>query len=429
MHLRPVGTYNARMKTSTQSDSPLHGRHVLLGITGGIAAYKCAELVRRLVEVGAQVQVVMTPAAQRFITPLTLQAVSGQAVRTSLWDDSAELGMGHIELARWAELVLIAPATADTLARLVQGRADDLLNTLCLATQAPLMLAPAMNRVMWAHPATQDNCQTLIKRGAQIIGPAEGELAERETGAGRMLEPMEIRDHVIAHFGGGALRGQHVVITAGPTREPLDPVRYISNRSSGRMGYAVAAACSAAGARVTLISGPTALTTPPATQRVDVSSAQQMLEAVQAHVADAQIFIACAAVADYRPVQTQTKKIKKSESGMALDLTRTTDILAQVAANYPAIFTLGFAAETQDMPAFARGKLEKKGLDMVAGNQVGESLAFDQTDNSLYVCWPGGETHFPKTKKRVLARQLVALVAQRYKLYKEQQEADAPTTS
>lgn len=403
------------MNTSTNADLSLHGRHVLLGITGGIAAYKCAELVRRLVQAGAQVQVVMTQAAQRFITPLTLQAVSGHPVRTSLWDEAAELGMGHIELARWAELVLIAPATADTLARLVQGRADDLLNTLCLATEAPLMLVPAMNRVMWAHPATQDNCQILSARGATIIGPAEGELAEREVGAGRMLEPVDIRDYVIAYFGGGALRGQHVVITAGPTREPLDPVRYLSNRSSGRMGYAVAAACAAAGAQVTLISGPTTLTTPPATQRVDVKTAQQMLDAVQAHIADAQIFIAAAAVADYRSAAAEQQKIKKSEQSMKLELTRTTDILARVAADYPAMFTVGFAAETHDMQARARGKLENKRLDMVAGNQVGESLAFDQADNSLYVCWNGGETHLPKMKKTELARQLVALITQRYK--------------
>lgn len=415
LHLSTAGTYNSPMNTHTNTDQPLHGRHVLLGVSGGIAAYKCAELVRRLVEAGAQVQVVMTPAARHFITPLTLQAVSGHPVRTSLWDTAAELGMGHIELARWAELILIAPATADTLARLVQGRADDLLNTLCLATEAPLMLAPAMNRVMWAHPATQANCQTLIARSATIIGPAEGQLAEREVGAGRMLEPAEIRDHVIAHFGGGALCGQRVVITAGPTREPLDPVRYLSNRSSGRMGYAVAAACAAAGAQVTLISGPTTLTPPPATRRVDVNTAQQMLAAVQTHVADAQIFIAAAAVADYRPVVTAQQKIKKSEPSMTLELTRSTDILARVAADYPALFTVGFAAETQDMQARARGKLEKKRLDMVAGNQVGELLAFDQADNSLYVCWHGGETYLPRMKKAALARQLVALISQRYK--------------
>lgn len=402
------------------------GRNILLGVTGGIAAYKCAELVRRLVEVGAQVQVVMTPGAQKFITPLTLQAVSGRAVRSSLWDESAELGMGHIELARWAHLVLIAPATADTLARLVHGRADDLLSTLCLATQAPLMLAPAMNHVMWAHAATQSNCQTLVQRGTQLIGPAEGQLAERESGAGRMLEPAEIRDHVIAHFGSGALSGQRVVITAGPTREPLDPVRFLSNRSTGGMGYAVAAACTAAGAEVVLISGPTGLITPPATTRVDVETAAQMLEAVNAHISAADIFIATAAVADYRPQAFAEHKIKKSSGGMTLEFERTTDILAHIAQTQPQVFSVGFAAETEDMQARAREKLAKKQLDMVAGNQVGEGLAFGQPDNSLYVCWPGGETHLEKAKKGELARQLVALIAQQYR---EQKSSHAHTAS
>ncbi len=405
----------AAMNKPSPSSQPLSGRHILLGVTGGIAAYKCAELVRRLVETGAEVQVVMTTGAQKFITPLTLQAVSGRPVRSSLWDQSAELGMGHIELARWAELVLIAPATADTLARLVHGRADDLLNTLCLATEAPLMLAPAMNHVMWTQPATQTNCQTLSQRGAKIIGPAEGELAERETGAGRMLEPAEIRDHVISHFGGGLLGGQRVVITAGPTRESLDPVRFLSNRSTGRMGYAVAAACAAAGADVVLISGPTGLTTPPATTRVDVETAAQMLDVVNKYIADADIFIATAAVADYRPQAIAEQKIKKSDGDLSLTLSRTTDILAHVAQSRPDLFTVGFAAETQDMQARARGKLGHKKLNMVAGNEVGEKLAFGQSDNSLYVCWPGGETHLQKAKKPELARQLVALIAQQYK--------------
>lgn len=395
------------------SSSPLSGKHIVLGITGGIAAYKCAELVRRLVEAGAQVQVVMTPGAQKFITPLTLQAVSGRAVRSSLWDETAELGMGHIELARWADLVLIAPATADTLARLVQGRADDLLTTLCLATEAPLMLAPAMNRVMWAHPATRENCSTLEARGAIVAGPAEGQLAERESGPGRMLEPSALRDMIIAFFGGGILQGKRVLITAGPTREPLDPVRYLTNRSSGRMGYALAAACVSAGAEVVLVSGPTALATPAQVKRIDVESAAQMLEAVQSAVAGSDIFIACAAVADYRPKQAGNQKIKKSEQSLNLDLVRTTDILATIASEHPDVFTVGFAAETEALQTRAQGKLKAKALDMVAGNLVSETLAFDQPDNSLYVCWHGGDTQLPMARKTEIARQLVALIAQK----------------
>ena len=393
--------------------SALQNRRILLGVTGGIAAYKAADLTRRLVEAGAEVQVVMTDGAQRFITPLTLQAVSGRAVRTSLWDESAELGMGHIELARWAELVLIAPATADLIARLAQGRADDLLTTLCLATEAPLMLAPAMNRVMWAHPATRANCGILRERGVTIAGPGEGELAERESGPGRMLEPLEIRERVIAHFGGGALAGRRVLVTAGPTREPLDPVRYLSNRSSGRMGFAVAAAAAAAGAEVTLVAGPVALATPAGVTRVDVETAQQMFDAVAERAVDADILIAAAAVADYRPETAAAGKIKKTDAAMTLDLARTRDILAETAAAYPALFAVGFAAETDDMEAYARGKLRDKGLDMVVGNEVGPDKAFDREDNTLYVCWPGGETRFATASKTTLARDLVALVAER----------------
>lgn len=392
----------------------LQNRRILLGVTGGIAAYKSADLTRRLVEAGAQVQVVMTDGAQRFITPLTLQAVSGRAVRTSLWDEAAELGMGHIELARWAELVLVAPATADLIARLAQGRADDLLTTLCLATEAPLMLAPAMNRVMWAHPATEANCRTLRERGAVLIGPAEGELAERERGPGRMLEPLEIRERVLAHFGGGVLAGQRVLITAGPTREPLDPVRYLTNRSSGRMGFAVAAAAAAAGAEVTLVAGPTALATPAGVERIEVETAQQMFDEVAGRAAAADLFIAAAAVADYRPLAAAAQKIKKSSAkGMSLDLARTRDILAETAADHPHLYTVGFAAETEDMEAHARGKLENKGLDLVVGNEVGPEKAFDREDNTLYVCWDGGETRFPTASKTDLARQLIALIGER----------------
>jgi phosphopantothenoylcysteine decarboxylase/phosphopantothenate--cysteine ligase len=392
----------------------LQNRRILLGVTGGIAAYKSADLTRRLVEAGAEVQVVMTGGAQRFITPLTPQAVSGRAVRTTLWDETAELGMGHIELARWAELVLVAPASADLIARLAQGRADDLLTTLCLATEAPLMLAPAMNRVMWAHPATRANCETLRERGAMLIGPAEGELAERERGPGRMLEPLEIRDHALAHFGGGVLAGKRVLITAGPTREPLDPVRYLSNRSSGRMGFAVAAAAAAAGAEVTLVAGPSELHTPAGVARVDVETAQQMHDAVAERAAGADIFVAAAAVADYRPLAASDRKIKKENKGMSLDLARTKDILAETAAAHPRLFTVGFAAETEDVEARARAKLADKNLDLVVGNEVGPDKGFDRDDNALYVCWAGGETRFSTAPKTELARELVALVAKTY---------------
>lgn len=397
------------------SVNALQNRRILLGVTGGIAAYKSADLTRRLVEAGADVQVVMSDGARQFITPLTLQAVSGRAVRTSLWDEAAELGMGHIELARWAELVLIAPATADVIARLAQGRADDLLTTLCLATEAPLMLAPAMNRVMWAHPATRANCETLRERGAALIGPAEGELAERERGPGRMLEPLEIRDRVIAHFGGGVLAGKRVLITAGPTREPLDPVRYLSNRSSGRMGFAIAAAAAGAGAEVTLVAGPSELETPAGVERVDVETAGEMYDAVAERAPGADIFIAAAAVADYRPLSAADQKIKKASKDMSLDMARTKDILAETAAAHPRLFTVGFAAETEDMEARARGKLADKGLDMVAGNEVGPDKGFDRDDNALYVCWDGGETRFATAPKTKLARELVALIAEIYK--------------
>lgn len=401
------------MRVKLAPMNSLKGRRILLGVTGGIAAYKSADLTRRLVEAGADVQVVMTAGAQQFITPLTLQAVSGHAVRTSLWDQAAELGMGHIELARWADLVLIAPATADCLARLAQGRADDLLTTLCLATEAPLMLAPAMNHVMWRHPATRENLRILRERGAALVGPDVGDLAERESGPGRMSEPVAIRERVAAHFADGPLAGCRVLVTAGPTRESLDPVRFLSNRSSGRMGYAVAAACAAAGAEVTLISGPTALAVPRAVERVDVETAQQMHEAVMARAGEAGVFVSTAAVADYRPAEYVDQKIKKSDDDLVLSLTRTQDILAAVARGYPRLLTVGFAAETDDMEARARAKRERKGVNIVAGNEVGPGRAFGHLDNALYVCWEGGEKRLGPADKGELARQLVALMVER----------------
>ena len=399
---------------------PLANRKILLGITGSIAAYKAAVLTRRLVEAGAEVQVVMTDSAQRFITPMTLAALSGHAVRDSLWDEAAELSMGHIELARWADLIVIAPASADTLARLAQGRADDLLSTLCLASEAEVLVAPAMNHVMWAHPATRHNVETLGARGVQFVGPAEGELAERESGAGRMVEPEAIRDAVVAYFEdapvSGALAGRHVIITAGPTREALDPVRFITNHSSGRMGYALASACAAAGASVTLVSGPTALAVPAGVERVDVQSAADMHAAVFDVIETADIFIGAAAVADYRPATTAADKIKKAEGDTSLALTRTRDIIADVARDYPQLFTLGFAAETTDMENSARSKRERKHLSMVAGNVVGPEHAFGRDDNALFVVWEGGEQELAQASKAALAEQLVALVAERLPL-------------
>src|SRR5699024_6694226 len=326
-------------------------KHIVLGITGSIAAYKAAILTHGLVEAGAQVRVVMTAAATRFIAPLTLQALSGHAVRTSLWDEAAELGMGHIELARWADAVVVAPAAADTLARMAQGRADDLLSTLCLATTAPILAAPAMNHVMWAHAATQANVELLQARGVTFIGPAAGELAERESGAGRMVEPEALRDAIadaLEPAGGsdGVLAGRHVVVTAGPTRESLDPVRFLSNRSSGRMGFALARACARAGAAVTLVAGPTHLPTPAGVQRVDMESAADMYAAVMDIIDGADAFISAAAVSDYRPREATADKIKKSDTDTTLALTRTRDIIATVARDYPDVFTLGFAAET-----------------------------------------------------------------------------------
>lgn len=399
----------------------LADKQIVLGITGSIAAYKAATLTRLLVTAGADVQVVMTAAAARFITPLTLQALSGHAVRMSLWDDAAELGMGHIELARWADCVVIAPASADTLARLAQGRADDLLSTLCLATTAPVLVAPAMNHVMWRHPATQANVEILRSRDVAFAGPATGELAERESGPGRMVEPDAIAEAIAAQVdvataldaNAGALVGHHAVITAGPTRESLDPVRFLSNRSSGRMGFALAAACARAGARVTLVTGPTHLPTPAGVTRVDMESAADMHAAVMDAIDDADIFIGAAAVADYRPVEAADEKIKKSDGDSTLKLTRTRDVIADVAHGYPDVFTLGFAAETNNMEQAARGKRERKQLNMVAGNVVGPGRAFGREDNVLYVCWDGGDTHMERADKTQLATRLVAMIAER----------------
>jgi phosphopantothenoylcysteine decarboxylase/phosphopantothenate--cysteine ligase len=393
----------------------MKGKHVLLGVTGGIAAYKAAELVRRLVERGAEVQVVMTAGAREFITATTFQALSGRPVRESLWDAAAEAAMGHIELARWADLVLVAPATADFLARLAQGRADDLLATLCLATAAPVVVAPAMNQQMWTHAATQANVATLVARGVQLLGPDSGEQACGEIGPGRLLEPLAIADLVEPMlFGPGAFAGKRVVITAGPTREAIDPVRFITNRSSGKMGYAVAAAMRAAGAEVVLVSGPVALAAPAGVRRVCVESAAQMHAAVLAELPGAHVFVGTAAVADYRPAHASDIKIKKRSEQLDIELVRTTDILAEVAAQGVKPFVVGFAAETDHVEQHALEKLERKKLDLIAANEVGHCKAFDCEDNALLLLWPGGRRELPQASKRDLATALVALVAERY---------------
>jgi len=387
---------------------------VLLGVSGGIAAYKSAELVRRLGEHGAEVRVVMTAAAQSFITPLTLQALSGHEVRCDLLDPGAEAGMDHIELARWADLVLVAPATADLMARLAAGLADDLLTTLVLATTAPVFLAPAMNHRMWLHRATQENLARLRDRDVRILGPAVGDQACGEQGPGRMLEPGDILA-ALALGTGSPLAGRRVLVTAGPTREALDPVRYISNRSSGRMGYALAGALAARGADPVLVSGPSALDTPPGVERVPVESALEMEAAVMARIEGCDLFIATAAVADYRPPAPAAEKIKKNQAEMSLRLVKNPDILARVAALAQGPFTVGFAAETRHLEAHALEKLTAKGLDMIAANLVGgETGGFERAENALLVLWPGGRKSLPLSPKPRLAEALADLIVERY---------------
>jgi phosphopantothenoylcysteine decarboxylase/phosphopantothenate--cysteine ligase len=393
----------------------LINKRILLGVTGGIAAYKSADTVRRLREAGAEVRVVMTAGAAEFITALTLQAVSGHPVYQHLLDTDAEAGMGHIELARWADAVLVAPASANFMARLAQGRADDLLSAVCLATESPVAVAPAMNQQMWNNSATQANLATLKKNGIRIFGPAEGSQACGEVGPGRMLEPAELVTLMADLFTAGELDGLRVVVTAGPTWEAIDPVRGLTNRSSGKMGYAVAQAAMEAGANVMLISGPTALPDPERVHTVRVESAQEMHDAVHAQIADADIFIGVAAVADYRPARTVGEKIKKTEAKMTFELERTPDILASVAALKPAPFTVGFAAETENLEQHARQKLEAKKLDLVAANRVGADLGFGTDENSLLLVEPGAVTELPMQPKAKLARALIRHIAARYR--------------
>lgn len=392
----------------------LTNKRILLGLTGGIAAYKSADVVRRLREVGAEVRVIMTSGAAEFITPLTLQAVSGHPVYQRLLDTDAEAGMGHIELARWADAVLVAPASANFLARLAQGRADDLLSTVCLATEAPVAVAPAMNQQMWANSATQANLATLNKNGIKIFGPGDGSQACGEIGPGRMLEPVDLVRLSSELFTVGALDGLTVVITAGPTWEAIDPVRGLSNRSSGKMGYAIAEAAAEAGAKVILVSGPTTLSDPERVQTIRITSAQEMYDAVHAQIVSANIFIGVAAVADYRPVKTASEKIKKTMDTLTIELVRNPDILASVAALKPAPFTAGFAAETENVEQHAREKLESKNVDLIAANQVGSGIGFESDENRLLLVEKSSTFELPAQSKHKLARLLIHHIAERY---------------
>ncbi len=394
------------------------GTRILLGVTGGVAAYKSPELVRRLRDQGARVQVVMTPGARKFVSPLTFQAVSGRRVRDDLWDEGAEAAMGHIELARWADLVLVAPATAHFMASLTAGLADGLLSTLCLATQAPVILAPAMNQGMWLHPSVHANLRTLEQRGVRCLGPAHGDQACGEDGPGRMLEPEDIVRSVLpepATLGFASLKNLRTVITAGPTREPIDPVRYITNRSSGKMGYALAAAAQRAGADVILVSGPVSMPTPPGVRRVDVETAEEMYTNVHEWIGEADVFIGCAAVSDYKPDSIAEQKIKRSGPTMHLELVRAQDTLASVAKLHDRPFTVGFAAETQNVAENAQRKMADKGLDMIAANRVGRDCGFDRETNALIVLWQGGEAVLEQAPKTVVAARLVQLIAERYR--------------
>lgn len=416
-------------------------KKILLGITGGIASYKSAILARRLQDAGADVRVVMTKGAQAFITPLTLQALTGNPVHTELLDETAEAGMGHIELARWADAIVIAPASANTLARLANGLADDLLGTLCLATRSPIFVAPAMNHQMWAHAATQANTQTLMDRGVTVLEPDSGHQACGETGSGRMPEPEDLTQQIADWFARSDSPGQvhvqvqvqaqdqdhpktqilankRVLITAGPTVEPIDPVRYISNHSSGKMGYAIAKAAADAGAQVTLVSGPTQLPAPTGVTRIDVQQANEMLDAVLAAVPTSDVFIAVAAVADYRMAAVADEKIKKNSDEMTLTLVKNPDILNTVSQREDRPFCVGFAAETEHVEKHARGKLTRKNLDMIAANHVGQSdtPVFGSDSNALDVFWrDGGHQHIERAPKDAVAEALLAIVAEQLK--------------
>lgn len=394
----------------------LANKRVLVGVTGGIAAYKSADLVRRLRDAGAETRVVMTRSAAEFITALTLQAVSGHPVHQELLDTEAEAGMGHIDLARWADAVLVAPGSANFIARLAQGRADDLLTAICLAAGVPVAVAPAMNQQMWANAATRENVARLRTRGIHVFGPAEGEQACGEVGPGRMLEPLELTERLAKLFDSGALDGVGVLVTAGPTWEAIDPVRGITNRSSGKMGYAVAEAAAEAGARVVLVSGPTHLPDPRRVETLRVVSARQMYDAVTSRLDAAQIFVGVAAVADYQPAEAAAGKIKKTAERLTLELVRTPDILAAVARRQPRVYTVGFAAETDDAEANARAKLAHKDIDLIALNKVGvPGLGFEADDNELLLVDRATQLALPRAPKARLARALIQEIANRYR--------------
>ena len=394
----------------------LTNKQILVGVTGGIAAYKAAELIRRLQDHGATVRVIMTKAAQAFITPLTLQALSGNPVHCDLLDSEAEAAMGHIELARWADLVLIAPASADFMARLATGQADDLLATVCLATNASIAIAPSMNQGMWRDQSTQQNLQTLISKQVLVFGPGDGSQACGDIGPGRMMEPEQLAVEASSVFKIGSLDGVKIVITAGPTREAIDPVRYISNHSSGKMGFALAQAAMDAGASVTLITGPVSLQAPERVTRIDVNSAAEMHQAVIETLPVCDIFIGSAAVADYRPTSIADQKIKKSTATMTIELIRNPDIIADVSNHPQRPFTIGFAAETQDVESYARGKLEKKKLDLIIANDVSNTaIGFNSDDNAVSVIWNDGEVSLPMTSKQQLGRHLIEEICQHYR--------------
>ena len=391
-------------------------KQIIVGICAGIAAYKSAEVVRLLCKNGYSVRVVMTESALQFITPLTFEALSGHRVYTHVFDAQHESAMDHIELARWADDLLIAPATADFIAKLRCGIADDLLSTLCLATTAPITIAPAMNHQMWLNSATQDNINLIKQRGIMLIGPASGSQACGETGLGRMTEPQQIVAQLHASSSADkVLAGAHVLISAGPTREPLDPVRFISNHSSGKMGYALAQAATDAGAKVTLISGPVAINAPEVSRIIQVETAQHMLDAVLDHITHNNIYMATAAVADYTPESVSSSKIKKSAKTMTVELRKTEDILSTVAVSNPHVFTVGFAAETNNLEQYARSKFVEKNLNMIIANQVGlPDRGFDSDDNAVSVFWENGQQAFSLQPKKQLATGLIDLIAKHY---------------
>lgn len=392
--------------------SSLSDKRVILGITGGIAAYKSAEIARRLQDQGASVRVVMTPGAEAFLRPLTMQALTGHPVHTGLLDEKAEAGMGHIELARWADLLLIAPASADFIANMVHGRADSLLGAVYLATNAITAIAPAMNRNMWAHPASQANIRSLESHGVTLIGPDEGLQACGDTGPGRMEQPNNVVSRASLLFDSGTLQGKRVVITAGPTREPLDPVRYISNHSSGKMGYALATAAAEAGAEVTLISGPVNLPTPERCERIDVLSADEMLGAALQAAADAHIFIATAAVADYKAANIEQQKIKSKQHSLTLHLEKNPDILSTVATTHSHLYVVGFAAESQDLQTYAKDKLIRKNLNAIVANDISRSdIGFNNDENEVHWIDGDGSILFEKKSKSQLAAELIEKIA------------------